>query len=60
MLQEAAEMLLDEAYSQILDKAEVAPYGPGEFVDMQPSPLTFQAQGSPRAQGRAGRLPGDP
>jgi trigger factor len=42
VLQEAAETLLDEAYSQILEKAEVAPYGPGEFVDMQPSPLTFK------------------
>jgi trigger factor len=42
VLQEAAEALLDEVYSQILDKAEVAPYGPGEFVDMQLTPLAVK------------------
>lgn len=42
VLQEAAETLLDDAYLQILEKAEIAAYGPGEFVDMQSSPLTFK------------------
>jgi len=42
VLQEAAELLLDESYSEILEAAEISPYGLGEFVDMQPSPLTFK------------------
>ena len=42
IVQEAAELLLDESYSKFLDAAELSPYGPGEFVDMQPSPLTFK------------------
>lgn len=42
VIQEAAELLLDEAYSDILDKADVAPYASGEFVDMQADPLTFK------------------
>jgi len=42
VVQEAAELLLDGSYSEILDAAEVSPYGLGEFVDMQPSPLTFK------------------
>jgi len=42
VVQEAAELLLDESYSKFLDAAEISPYGPGEFVDMQPSPLTFK------------------
>ncbi|MCD6286714.1 MAG: trigger factor [Anaerolineae bacterium] len=42
VVQEAAELLLDGSYSEILEAAEVSPYGLGEFVDMQPSPLTFK------------------
>jgi len=42
VVQEAAELLLDESYSAILDAAGISPYGLGEFVDMQPSPLTFK------------------
>ena len=42
VVQEAAELLLDESYSEILEAAEISPYGMGEFVDMQPSPLTFK------------------
>ncbi len=42
IMQEAAEMLVDETYPQILEQAEVDPYGPGEFVDMQASPLTLK------------------
>lgn len=41
VIQEAAESLLDRHYSEILDLAEISPYGPGEFVDMSTSPLTF-------------------
>lgn len=42
VMQEAAESLLDRLYLEILDEAEVLPYGPGEFVDMSTSPLTFK------------------
>ena len=42
VVQEAAELLLDGSYSEILEAAEISPYGLGEFVDMQPSPLTFK------------------
>jgi trigger factor len=42
IIQEAAETLLDESYTSILEAAEVAPYGPGDFVDMQTDPLTFK------------------
>ena len=42
VVQEAAELLLEESYSEIVDAAEISPYGLGEFVDMQPSPLTFK------------------
>ncbi|MCU0519720.1 MAG: trigger factor [Anaerolineae bacterium] len=42
VIQEAAELLMDEAYPQILEKGEVSPYGPGEYVSMQPSPLTLK------------------
>jgi trigger factor len=42
ILQEAAEHLLHEHYSDFLESAEVSAYGPGDFVDMEPSPLTFK------------------
>jgi trigger factor len=42
VVQEAAELLLDGSYSEILEAAEISPYGLGEFVDMQTSPLTFK------------------
>ncbi|MBN1247868.1 MAG: trigger factor [Anaerolineae bacterium] len=42
VIQEAAELLLDESYSDILEKAEVSPYASGEFVDMKTDPLTFK------------------
>jgi len=42
IMQEAAEMLVDETYPQIIEEAEVDPYGPGEFVDMQTTPLTLK------------------
>ena len=41
LLQEAADAMLEEIYPQILDEAEVDPYGPGELQDIQPDPLTF-------------------
>jgi trigger factor len=41
LLQEAAEDLLEENYSTILDEADIEPYGPGEFEDMSTDPLTF-------------------
>lgn len=42
VLQEAADRLMEETYSEILDKAEVTPYAPGELVDMDVSPLQFK------------------
>lgn len=42
IVQEAAEQLLDEHYADFLDSAEVSAYGPGDFVDMTLSPLTFK------------------
>lgn len=42
VVQEAAESLLEEQYSKILEKAELAPYASGEFVDMSVSPLTLK------------------
>ncbi|MBN2389602.1 MAG: trigger factor [Anaerolineae bacterium] len=41
LLQEAADAMLEEIYPEILDKAEVDPYGPGELQDIKPDPLTF-------------------
>ena len=41
LLQEAADAMLEEIYPQILDAAEVDPYGPGELQNIQPDPLTF-------------------
>ncbi|MGC9394206.1 MAG: trigger factor [Anaerolineae bacterium] len=41
LLQEAADAMLEEIYPQILDEAEVDPYGPGELQEVQPDPLTF-------------------
>jgi trigger factor len=41
LLQEAADAMLEEIYPQILEKAEVEPYGPGELQKIQPDPLTF-------------------
>lgn len=41
ILQEAAEDLLQDNYSQILEDADVKPYGPGEFEGMETDPLTF-------------------
>jgi trigger factor len=42
VLQEAVEHLLKEHYPEFLEKADVSPYGPGDFVDMTPSPLTLK------------------
>jgi trigger factor len=42
VVQEAAELLLDENYADILKAAEVSPFGPGDFVDMQTDPLSFK------------------
>ncbi|MGC9522937.1 MAG: trigger factor [Anaerolineae bacterium] len=42
VLQEATEHLLDKHYPEFLEKAEVSPYGPGDFVDMKADPLTFK------------------
>ncbi|MGC9469151.1 MAG: trigger factor, partial [Anaerolineae bacterium] len=42
ILQEAAEHLLNEHYAEFLEEADVSPYGAGEFVDMDTSPLTFR------------------
>lgn len=41
LLQEAADAMLEEIYPQILDQAEVDPYGPGELQKIDPDPLTF-------------------
>ena len=41
LLQEAADAMLEEIYPQILDEAEIDPYGPGELQNIQPDPLTF-------------------
>lgn len=41
LLQEAADAMLEEIYPQILEQAEVEPYGPGELQKIQPDPLTF-------------------
>jgi trigger factor len=41
LLQEAADAMLEEIYPQILDKAEIDPYGPGELQKIEPDPLTF-------------------
>jgi trigger factor len=41
LLQETADAMLEEIYPQILDKAEVDPYGPGELQKIEPDPLTF-------------------
>jgi trigger factor len=41
LLQEAADAMLEEIYPQILEKAEVDPYGPGELQKIDPYPLTF-------------------
>ncbi len=41
ILQEAAEDLLQESYTQILEEADVEPYGPGDFEGMETDPLTF-------------------
>jgi trigger factor len=42
ILQEAAEQLLDDTYSEILEKADISPGAPGEFIDMETDPLTFK------------------
>lgn len=39
--QEAADALLEEIYPQILEQAEVNPYGPGDLQAIKPVPLTF-------------------
>jgi len=41
LLQEAADAMLKEIYPQILEKAEVSAYGPGELQKIDPDPLTF-------------------
>ena len=41
LLQEAAEDLLEDNYTNILKEAEIDPYSPGEFEDMATDPLTF-------------------
>jgi len=41
LLQETADSMLEEIYPQILDKAEIEPYGSGELQNIQPAPLTF-------------------
>ena len=37
----AADALLEEIYPQIIDQAEINPYGPGSLEAIKPSPLTF-------------------
>lgn len=41
LLQEAADAMLEEIYPQILEQAEVNPFGPGELQKIDPDPLTF-------------------
>jgi len=41
LLQEAADTMLEEIYPQILEEAEVDPYGSGELEKVDTDPLTF-------------------
>lgn len=41
VLQEASDALLEELYPQIIETAEISPYGPGQLEDVQHNPLTF-------------------
>lgn len=42
VLQEATEHLIDTYYAEFLERAGISPYGPGELVNVNPSPLTFK------------------
>jgi len=42
VLQEATDQLLQDIYSDVLDKAEVKPYAAGALEDMASDPLTFK------------------
>jgi len=42
VLQEAADQLLNDIYPQIIEKAEIKPYGPGELQDLKLTPMTFE------------------
>jgi trigger factor len=41
LLQETADAMLEEIYPDILEAAEVDPYGSGELQKIEPEPLTF-------------------
>ncbi len=40
--QEAADLLIQDLYTQIIEKAEIAPYSSGELADMQLEPLVIK------------------
>jgi len=42
LTQEAADLILKDIYLQIIEKADVKPYGPGELQDMEIDPMTFK------------------
>ncbi len=42
VVQEAAEHLLHDHYSDFLEEADVSAYGPGDLLNIEPSPLTFK------------------
>jgi len=42
VLEEAADRLMEQTYSEVLKEAEITPYASGELIDMQVSPLRFK------------------
>ena len=42
VLEEAADRLMEQNYSEVLEKAEITPYASGELIDMEVSPLRFK------------------
>jgi len=41
ILQEAADKLIEEIYPQVIEQADIKPYGPGALEKIAPAPLTF-------------------
>ena len=41
VLQQATDNLLEEIYPEIIEKAEISPYGPGQLEDVEQTPLSF-------------------
>ncbi|HNT78265.1 MAG TPA: trigger factor [Anaerolineae bacterium] len=42
LLQEAADQLINDIYPQIIEKAAINPYGPGELQDLKLAPMSFE------------------